>query len=66
MGMKLHLDSAKCEAHGLCYSRAPQLFDSDDEGKAVLIEADPSEKDRNFAELCVQTCPEGAITLTEG
>lgn len=61
--MRLHLDSSKCEAHGLCYSRAPQLFDSDDEGYAVLIQPEPEEKDRSFAELAVQTCPEQAISL---
>jgi ferredoxin len=35
--MKIHLDTEKCQGHGRCYSLAPDLFDCDDLGTAVVI-----------------------------
>src|ERR1700728_4031671 len=35
--VKIILSADRCTGHGRCYSLAPELFDSDDEGHSVLI-----------------------------
>ena len=35
--VKIHLDADKCQGHGRCYSLAPELFDCDDLGQAVVV-----------------------------
>ena len=64
--MRVHLDSGKCQGHNRCYALAPELFDVDDYGQAVLIvdgevPAELNEK----ARLAASNCPEFAITITE-
>lgn len=60
--MRIRLDSEKCQGHGRCYSLAPSLFDTDDEGYAVLRGDGevPAELERE-ARLAVDNCPEYAI-----
>jgi ferredoxin len=64
--MRLHLDSEACQGHGRCYALAPELFDADDEGYAVLRlgedEAVPTELERK-AQLAADNCPEFAIEV---
>ena len=35
--MRVHLDAEKCQGHNRCYALAPELFDVDDYGQAVLL-----------------------------
>lgn len=63
--MQIHLDAEKCQGHNRCYALAPELFDVDDFGQAVLlvdgdVPADLTEK----ARLAAANCPEYAITIT--
>ena len=65
--MRIHLDRETCQGHGRCYALAPELFDSDDEGYAVLLADDgqvPAGAEE-AARLAVDNCPESAITATE-
>ena len=62
--MRLHLDSSKCEGHGLCYTRT-DLFDSDDEGHAVLLVEEPTGNEVDLARIAQRSCPEQAISITE-
>ena len=64
--MRLHLDDDACQGHGRCYGLSPQLFDSDDEGFAVLLVAGdvPAELEDD-ARLCADNCPEFAITVED-
>jgi len=62
--MQLHLDNAKCQGHGRCYALAPDLFDSDDEGYAVLkVAGDVPAELEGAAVLAADNCPEFAIEL---
>ncbi|MEE9415777.1 MAG: ferredoxin [Acidimicrobiales bacterium] len=68
--MRLKYDRSMCQGHNRCYMLAPELFDTDDEGYAVLrLEASdgaaevPSELE-DKAQLCADNCPEYAITVT--
>lgn len=62
--MQIKLDNDKCQGHGRCYALAPELFESDDEGYAVLkVTGDvPSERE-DGAILAADNCPEYAITI---
>jgi ferredoxin len=64
--MKIIVDTEKCEGHNRCYALAPELVDVDDYGYASAkgdgnVPAELEEK----ARLCVDNCPEFAITIEE-
>jgi ferredoxin len=62
--MHITLSSDTCQGHGRCYTLAPELFDCDDDGYAVLVRAGevPAEL-ADGARLAAANCPEDAITL---
>ncbi|HEX2575874.1 MAG TPA: ferredoxin [Aquihabitans sp.] len=65
--MRITLDLEKCQGHGRCYALAPTLFDSDDEGYAVLLVDAPdgtlSPEQEEAAVLAADNCPEYAIEV---
>ena len=64
--MRIQLDTAKCQGHNRCYALAPELFDVDDYGTAVLVgdgSVPPELADK--ARLAAANCPEFAITVTD-
>ena len=64
--MRVHLDSEKCQGHNRCHGLAPELFDVDDMGQAVLlVEGDVPDALKHKARLAASNCPEFAITITE-
>jgi len=64
--MKLRLDRSACQGHGRCYTLAPDLFDCDDDGYAVLNAPEDLAPDQHAAALsAVNNCPEYAITPEE-
>lgn len=64
--MRVNLDTEKCQGHNRCYALAPELFDVDDYGTAVLlIDGDIPAELHDKARLAVANCPEYAITLVE-
>jgi ferredoxin len=62
--MRIDYDRSACQGHNRCYLLAPELFDVDDDGYAVLRVTGevPAELEAK-AQLCVDNCPEYAITL---
>ena len=64
--MRVHLDAEKCQGHNRCYALAPELFDVDDYGQAMLlVEGDVPAELQDKARLAASNCPEYAITITE-
>jgi ferredoxin len=64
--MKIKLDSEACQGHGRCYALAGDLFESDDEGYAVLkVDGEVPEPLHEAARLAADNCPEFAITVEE-
>ena len=64
--MKVSVDKELCVGHGRCYDVAPELFEDDDEGYAVIRgdgSVPPGQADA--ARLAVRLCPERAVTVTE-
>ena len=60
--MKVVVDSAKCMGHARCNAVAPDAFDLDDEGYAIVTDkaAKVPEADLHSA---VASCPEQAIRI---
>jgi len=64
--VKVSVDKELCVGHGRCYDVAPELFEDDDEGYAVVRgdgSVPPGQADA--ARLAVRLCPERAVTVTE-
>ena len=62
--MRVQLDTEKCQGHNRCYALAPELFDVDDYGTAVLlVEGEIPAELEDKARLAVANCPEYAITI---
>ncbi len=65
--MRVTVDQDKCEGHNRCYALAPELFDVDDFGQAVVVGDGTVTGDlAGRARLAVANCPEYAITLENG
>ncbi len=64
--MRVTVDSEKCQGHNRCFALAPELFDVDDYGTAVVIGdgSVPAELEEK-ARLAVANCPEFAIAIEE-
>lgn len=63
--MKIAYDRTACQGHNRCYGLAPELFDVDDEGYAVLlVTGDVPVELEEKAQLCADNCPEYAIEIT--
>ncbi len=63
--MRVWIDSGSCAGHGRCYDVAPDLFEDDEEGYAV-VKGDGSVPpgQAEAARLAARLCPERAVRLT--
>jgi ferredoxin len=65
--MRVEVNAELCQGHNRCYALAPELFDVDDYGTAVVIGDGTVAGDLvDKANLAVANCPEYAITIVEG
>lgn len=64
--MRVSVDGSKCQGHNRCVTIAPELFDTDDEGYAVVIGDGSVPTDLlDKARLAVANCPEYAISIED-
>lgn len=62
--MRVTVDAEKCQGHNRCYALAPELFDVDDYGQAVVIgDGSVTPDHADAARLAVANCPEFAISI---
>lgn len=62
--VKITYNREACQGHNRCYMLAPELFDVDDEGYAILlVEGDVPAELEEKAQLTVDNCPEFAIEV---
>lgn len=63
--MKAKVDRETCLGCGICIDLCPEVFESDDEGLAiVIVDAVPPELETTVQDAAEQ-CPEGAIHVEE-
>lgn len=64
--MKVRIDAERCQGHNRCYALAPELFDVDDFGQAVVLgDGTVPAALEHKARLAVANCPEYAISLDD-
>ncbi|MER5872382.1 ferredoxin [Streptomyces sp. NPDC002044] len=61
--MRIHLDRDKCVGSGLCVLAAPDWFDQDERGIAIVLDDRPSGEGEDEVEQAAYTCPALAIDL---
>jgi ferredoxin len=60
----LRVDRERCISAGMCALTAPEVFDQDpDDGRVLLLHADPPTAHRAAVQTAADVCPSGAITL---
>jgi ferredoxin len=59
--MKVVIDRNACQGYGNCVVAAPDVFDLDDDGKVVLLVAEPGEDLAAAVREAVRDCPVRAI-----
>lgn len=61
--MSIVVQSDACVGAGQCALVAPDVFDQDDDGIVVLLEADPAGADLDAAVRAARLCPARAIAV---
>jgi ferredoxin len=59
------VDGERCQGHGRCALIAPEVFDLDDEGSAIVLDGAAAQSASTDVREAVRSCPERAILLTE-
>ena len=60
--MRIIADRERCASAGMCALTAPDLFDQDEEdGRVVVLNADPLGGDARDAAVAIEVCPSGAL-----
>jgi len=62
---KVHVDEDLCIGAGQCVLAAPQIFDQDDRGLVILLDATPPPALHEAARKAAKLCPARAITIEE-
>lgn len=63
--MRIEVDHESCIGAGRCAWAAPEVFDQDEDGFVVLLEAGPPEELADRVYEAVTMCPAQAIVLDE-
>jgi ferredoxin len=63
--LKVVIDRERCSGHGRCYTLAPDVFEADDGGYAVLKHSNTSVALRDKVDIGMDNCPERAISVAE-
>jgi ferredoxin len=61
---RVAVDADRCVGHGRCYTLAPDVFDADEVGHAIVLVEDVSGEHQTQAVDAERNCPEDAITLS--
>ena len=63
--MRVEVDRARCEGHGMCEGAYPEVFRLDDDGELEILEAEIPPDRRRRVESAVRLCPVAALRLRE-
>ncbi len=64
MAKKVTVDKDKCSLCGLCASIAPDVFDMGDD--SAIVKMDPvTDEHVDAVQESIDSCPEGAISMTD-
>lgn len=60
--MTIEADRDICVGAGNCVLTAPEIFDQDDDGIVVLLNAEPTAEQENAVTTALTRCPSGALS----
>ncbi|MFD8916869.1 ferredoxin [Streptomyces sp. NPDC059569] len=61
--MRVHTETDKCVAAGVCVLAAPEVFDQDDDGLVVVLDDSPPSERLEAARDAAARCPAAVIRL---
>lgn len=61
--MRVHVDSERCQGHAVCAGTAPDLFELNDDGIAVVLAGELGPGQLDGARAAEASCPELAVTV---
>lgn len=61
--MRVTIDRSKCVGSGNCMMTAPEVFEQDDDGVVVLLNATPPESQEAAVRQAVELCPARVISV---
>jgi ferredoxin len=64
--IEIRLDRSRCQGYGNCVLVAPELFDLDADGLAVVNHAYVGDEHLVAVRKAVYDCPTGSISFVEG
>jgi ferredoxin len=64
--VKVSVDPTLCQGHARCQALAPEVFDLDEWGHAVLLVDELADDMESLAQRAALNCPERAIVISEG
>lgn len=63
IGMRINVNEAACEGHGLCEQVAPEVYELDEDGVVRLREPEIASELEAKAEAGARVCPVAALTV---
>jgi ferredoxin len=63
--MRVEVDLDKCVGHGICESIADDVFEVQDDGTVLILDAERPESDRDRMKQAVTQCPAAALRLVD-
>ena len=63
--MKVKVDRALCQSHGVCAMEAAEVFGLGPKNELVIKQENPSEAFRKKVEAAIKFCPTRALSLEE-
>lgn len=65
--MRVVIDRDRCQGAGMCALTAPAVFDqSEEDGRVVVLDAEPPPALEEAVQRAAQLCPNGVISLLGG
>jgi ferredoxin len=61
--VRINVDPQRCQGHALCAATAPDLFDLDEHGYAIVADEFGPDDHTTAAEAAAAACPEQAIEI---
>jgi ferredoxin len=61
--MHVSANRETCTVSSLCVYRAPEVFDQDDEGQVVLLNAEPPPEQHEGVRDAVRSCPTRSLSI---
>jgi ferredoxin len=63
---RIEIDRNQCAGHARCLTISPDMFDLDDEGRAIWLRQPETADEVEGARRAAHGCPEQAIRVDEG